>query len=109
MSNDKNITELRQHIAERDALFMNPTLESAQAWCIKNSFIPPYEKFDVPLATVHKARLQWLNATNTMLAESIAWLEANGYEPTFRGAPPLTPKQRDADRIEIGMPPLGET
>ncbi len=34
----------------------------------------------VPLATVHKARLQWLGATDDMLAESRAFLFDHGYE-----------------------------
>ena len=34
----------------------------------------------VPLATVHKARLQWLDATDDMLAESRAFLFDHGYE-----------------------------
>jgi hypothetical protein len=52
----------------------------------------------VPLIAMHKARLQWLGATDAMLAESMEWLIARGYETTMQGAPPLTPQRRDAAR-----------
>jgi hypothetical protein len=89
----------------RDALFYKPNLVDATAWWNKQGLPTPL-RFDVPLATVHKARLQWLDATDEMLTESVAWLLANGYETTCRGAPPLTPERRDADRVSLGKPPL---
>jgi hypothetical protein len=62
---------------------------------------------DVPLATVHKGRLQWLDATDAMLAESAAWLDAHGYNVEgLRGMPPLTPAERDRQRAFQGKPPL---
>lgn len=97
--------ELKAWLEKRDALLCNPTLEVATAYWIENKFPTP-ERFDVPLAMVHKARLQWLDATDAMLAESIAWLTSHDYEPTTNGAPPLTPERRDADRISLGKPPL---
>jgi hypothetical protein len=97
--------ELRTMLAERDALFRNPTLEAAQAFWLKSNF-ETWKRPDVPLAATHKARLQWLDATDHMLAESIEWLKANGYELTMKGAPPLTPEQRDAERRFLGKPPL---
>jgi hypothetical protein len=89
----------------RDALFYKPNLVDATAWWNKQG-LPTPARFDVPLATVHKARLQWLDATDAMLAESVQWLTEHGYETTWQGAPPLTPEQRDADRKTIGKPPL---
>ena len=94
-------------LRERDELFTNPTLEGAVKF---------YEKFgnvdwarpDVPLAALHKARLQWLDATDIMIAESLKWLKDHKYENTFQGAPPLTPEKRDADRVTIGKKPLRE-
>lgn len=106
MSNNDDRKELKKWLAERDKLFLNPTLEAAQQYWIRHNF-PPWAKPDVPLAMVHKGRLQWLDATDEMLAESIAWLEANGYKTTMKGAPPLTPERRDADRATLGKPPLG--
>lgn len=96
---------LESFLAERNALYRNPTEEAAAAFWVKRSFAPPVDP-TVPLATVHKARLQWLEATDAMLAESAAWLKAHGYETTTHGAPPLTPEQRDADRAALGKPPL---
>jgi hypothetical protein len=44
----------------------------------------PLKRPDVPLAALHKARLQWLGATDAMLAESIGWLTMRGYETSSR-------------------------
>jgi hypothetical protein len=96
---------LKAFLAERDELFRNPTQDAAIAYWEKKKLPPPVDP-SVPLATVHKARLQWLDATNEMLEESKQWLLARGYETTLRGAPPLTPERRDADRKTIGRPPL---
>jgi hypothetical protein len=106
MQNDP-LKEIQEFNRKRNELFRNPTLEAATAH-LKEMGITGFEREDVPLATVHKARLQWLEATNQMITESIAWLKEHGYETTFKGAPPLTPEQRDSDRIEIGKKPLGE-
>jgi hypothetical protein len=93
---------------KRDALFRDMTLEHAikvfdeQLFGDKRDWARP----DVPLAAAHKARLQWLDATDAMLEESIRWLTERGYETSWQGAPPLTPEQRDADRKTLGKPPL---
>ena len=100
--------ELKAFLEKRDALFRNPTLEAATAYWKENN-LPPLERFDVQLATVQKARLQWLDATDAMLAESIAWLTSHDYDVTLKGAPPLSPERRDADRISLGKKPLNET
>jgi hypothetical protein len=99
------MNDLNKFKAERDALFRNPTLEAAEAYWAANGFEPPHEP-TVPLAMVHKARLQWLDATDAMLAESAAWLRDNGYQTTLRGGRPLTPIDRDAQRMMHGKPPL---
>jgi len=57
------------YLAALEALFRNPNDEVARAWWTSEGHAPPAHP-DVPLATVHKARLQWLNATDDMLAES---------------------------------------
>jgi hypothetical protein len=102
------VSDLEQHLTARSALFRNPTLEAAAAWWRgarpRESPLSPL----TPLASVHKARLQWLDATDAMLAESLAWLKEHGWEPTLAGAPPLTPETRDANRKILGKPPLGE-
>jgi len=97
--------ELETLFAERDALFRNPRAREARLWWEKSGNPPPVDP-TVPLATVHKARLQWLGATDEMIIESMNWLLARGYETTMMGAPPMTPKQRDAQRVEIGKEPL---
>ena len=94
-----------QFLEKRNALFRNPNIVDATAWWVSEGHPNPV-RLDVPLATVHKARLQWLDATDEMIAESMAWLQANGYKTTMHGAPPLTPERRDADRISIGKEPL---
>lgn len=97
--------QLKAFLAERDDLFRNPTLEAAHAYWKEQGFPQPVVP-DGPLAVVHKARLHWLDATDTMLRESREWLAANGYEDTLKGAPPLTPETRDAERKARGFPPL---
>jgi hypothetical protein len=97
--------QVRAFLAERDGLFRNPTLDGALAYWKDHDFPPPVDP-SVPLATVHKARLHWLDATDAMLRESQEWLLANGYETTIKGVPPLTPETRDAERRSHGVPPL---
>jgi hypothetical protein len=107
MNPDDDLDRLRaEFIARRDAVFREPTLERAIEF---DGLFNHAERADAPLAGVHKARLQWLDATDAMLAESIAWLTSHGYETSWRGAPPLTPEQRDADRARIGKPPLAQS
>lgn len=98
--------DLKAHLARRDALFRQPNAADAMAWWNETmSNIPPHDPL-VPLAACHKARLQWLDATDAMIAESMAWLQANDYGTDMNGAPPLTPERRDADRISLGKKPL---
>jgi hypothetical protein len=99
--------ELIAFLNKRDALFRNPNIVDATKWWV-NEGSPDPERPTVPLATVHKARLQWLDATDAMIAESMAWLEANDYQTDMNGAPPLTPERRDADRISLGKEPLNK-
>lgn len=108
MPNTQRNRDLQKDINERNAIFANPTLEAATAWLRKKFG----EKLvlvqsDVPLASAHKARLQWIGASDAMMEESRSWLVSHGYDTTFYGAPPLTPDQRDADRMSRGLPPLG--
>jgi hypothetical protein len=93
-------------LAERDALFRDLTEESANQWWNRQGHPRPTEP-TVPLAACHKARLQWLGATDAELAESVQWLREHGYTAAWHGAPPLTPEQRDAERATHGKPPLG--
>jgi hypothetical protein len=97
--------ELKAFLAKRNALFRNPNIVDATKWWVSEGHPAPVRP-DVPLATVHKARLQWLDATDAMIAESMAWLQANDYSTDMKGAPPLTPERRDADRISLGKKPL---
>ncbi len=87
----------------REELLRNPTLEGATAYYAELGLTQLYNDPTVPLAAVHKARLQWLNSTNAMLEESKCWLLANNYQITMGGLPPLTPESRDAQRKALGM------
>ena len=99
--------ELADFLKLRDEVFNNPTIDSATALWNKQGFPPPVH-FTVPLAAVHKARLQWLDATDMQIMESRHWLLDNGYEPTSRGISALTPERRDAERVAIGKKPLNQ-
>ena len=107
MKNDDYEERLKKFLDKRDALFRNPTAEAALKYWQEQRFSPPLEP-SVPLASVHKARLQWLEATDAMLAESVKWLQDSDYHETLKGAPPLTPETRDAQRVMLGKKPLGE-
>ena len=61
--------------------------------------------FPVPLAAVHKTRLQWLDATDDMLAESRAFLFDHGYEAGLN-IRAYKSKTRDAARVKLGLAPL---
>ena len=98
--------QVAAYLAERDALFRDPNPGGALAHWKKYGYPKPVAP-SVPLAIIHKARLQWLNATDAMLQESREWLKEHNYELDVRGAPPLTPETRDAQRKALGMPPLG--
>jgi hypothetical protein len=98
--------QLAAYLAERDALFRDPNPQAALAHWKKYGYAKPVAP-SVPLAVIHKARLQWLDATDAMLQESREWLEAHAYETDLRGAPPLTPETRDAQRKALGRLPLG--
>jgi hypothetical protein len=98
--------QLKEFLAERDALFRNPTAANVRKYRASNMIFPGSSPIEVAMAAVHKARLQWLDATDEMIIESTAWLRARGYETTFKGAPALTPTMRDAQRAALGKPPL---
>lgn len=98
--------QLGAYLAERNALFREPNPEGALAHWKKYGYPEPVAP-SVPLAVIHKARLQWLDSTDAMLRESLEWLEAHNYETDLRGASPLTPETRDADRKARGLLPLG--
>ncbi len=95
---------LDEYLAAREALFRNPSDEEARAWWTSEGYPPPIHP-TVPLETIHKARLQWLDATDDMLAESRAFLFDHGYGavPNFRGYTTMT---RDAARAKLGLAPL---
>jgi hypothetical protein len=104
-----NVTEhedLKDFLTMRNDAFRDMTLEKARAFWDAQGFPPPVAE-DVPLGALHKARTQWLEATDAMLAESVQWLKDHGYRVTMREADPLTPEQRDRDRALVGKPPLG--
>lgn len=105
---DDEAKQLKEFLAERNAVFRNPTLELATAFWERQGLPTPSDK-KVPLASVHKARLQWLGATNYQIKESLSWLKRNGYGSEMHGAPPLTPERRDADRVSLGKKPLGDS
>lgn len=100
--------ELKTFLAMRNDAFRDMTLAKARAFWDAQGFPAPVAD-DVPLGALHKARLQWLDATDEMLAESVQWLKDHHYDGTMRGADPLTPQTRDEQRVGMGKPPLGRT
>lgn len=90
----------------RAALFRNPTLEAATAYCRAAGFPEPQDPLE-PLAIVHHQRLRWIDATDAMLAESAQFFRDH---PTLalriKGPHPLTPITRDMRRVMAGKPPL---
>jgi hypothetical protein len=73
--------DFQAYLVKREALFRNPTLEGATALMVDAGAgvdLGALERPDVPLAALQKARLQWLGATDAMLAESIGWLTMRG-------------------------------
>lgn len=97
--------DLTKFLAERDALFHDMTLERVTAYWNAQGFPPPVHPL-VPLAAMHKARLQWLGATDAMLVESAQWLKDHDYGVTMKGSDPLNPVTRDFQRMQQGKPPL---
>ena len=95
---------LDTYLAAREALFRNLSDEAARAWWRSEGYAPPVHP-GVPLATVHKARLQWLDATDDMLVESRAFLFDHGYGAGLNICA-YTSKSRDAERAKRGLPPL---
>jgi hypothetical protein len=98
------LEELKEYLRKRDELFCNPTLERAKEFM----HAPPegWSGEDVPLAGVHKARLQWIDVTDAMIEESTKWLIEHNYNTSFQGAPPYTPERRDDERATRGLAPL---
>lgn len=79
----------------------NPTLEAA-----RKLFPEPrggWKDRLEPLAALHRARMNWLDATDEMLEESDRWLSERGYP---RGEVYLTPEERDEMRERLGLGPL---
>jgi hypothetical protein len=72
---------LHEYLAAREALFRNPSDEGARAWWTSEGYAPPFHP-TAPLATVHKGRLQWLDALH-----SFGWLAGKSRLPP----PPLPP------------------
>ena len=57
------------------------------------------------MATIHRVRLLWLDATDDMLAESRAFLFDHGYDAGLN-IRAYTSKTRDAARAKLGLAPL---
>ncbi len=95
---------LNDYLAALEALFRNPNDEAARDWWTSEGYAPPAYP-DVPLATIHRVRLQWLDAADDMLAESRAFLFDHGYEAGLNILA-YTSKTRDAARAKLGLAPL---
>ena len=95
---------LNGYLAALEALFRNPNDEAASAWWASEGYSPPFHP-TVPLEMVHKTRLQWLDATDEMLAESRAFLFDRGYGaiPNIRAYKSRT---RDVARTKLCLLPL---
>ncbi len=67
---------------EHIAVLRNPTLLGAmKLWDFSRLGLP--ENDTVPLAGVHKARLQWSGASKRQIKESKKWLSDHGYSESF--------------------------
>ncbi len=95
---------LNGYLAALEALFHNPSDEAARAWWTSEGYAPPFHPA-VPLATIHRSRLQWLDATDDMLAESRSFLFDHGYDAGLN-IRAYTSRTRDAERAKRGLPPL---
>jgi hypothetical protein len=95
---------LNEYLVAREAVLRNPTDAAARAWWASEGYAPPTHP-TVPLAMVHKVRLQWFHATDAMLADSRAFLFDHGYECGLN-IRAYTSKTRDAERAKHGLPPL---
>ncbi|MGO9432130.1 hypothetical protein [Rhodoblastus sp.] len=93
------------YLGALEALFLNPSDEAARAWWASEGYAPPFHPA-VPLATIHRVRLQWLDATDDMLAESRAFLFDHGGYDAGPNLLAYTSKTRDAARAKRGLPPL---
>ncbi len=96
---------LNGYLTALEALLENPSDEAAHAWWASEGYAPPVHP-TVPLATIHRARLQWLDATDDMLAESRAFLFDHGCYDAGPNIRAYTSKTRDAARAKRGLPPL---
>ena len=90
------------------SLFRNPSDEAARAWWTSEGYAPPAHP-PVPLATVHKARLQWLDATDTMLARaalscSTTATPASKSAPTRRGVGTPSGQSAACRRLVVSLP-----
>jgi hypothetical protein len=97
---------LNGYLAALEAMFRNPSDEAARAWWASEGYAPPFHP-GVPLATIHRVRLQWLDATDDMLAESRAFLFDHGGYDASSNLLAYTSRTRDAARAKRGLPPLG--
>ena len=95
---------LNEYLVARETVLRNPSDEAARAWWASEGYAPPAHP-TVPLATVHRVRLQWLDATDAMLAESRAFLFDHGYAG-LNNIRAYTSRSRDAERAKRGLPPL---
>ncbi len=96
---------LNAYLAALEAMFLNPSDEAARAWWTSEGYAPPFHP-GVPLATIHRVRLQWLDATDDMLAESRAFLFDHGGYDAGPNLLAYTSRTRDAARAKRGLPPL---
>ena len=96
---------LNGYLTALEALLLNPNEEPARAWWMSEGYAPPLHP-GVPLATIHRSRLHWLDATDDMLAESRSFLFDHGGYDAGPSISVYTSKTRDAARAKRGLPPL---
>jgi hypothetical protein len=95
---------LNEYLVARETVLRNPSDEASRAWWASEGYAPPAHP-TVPLAMVHTIRLQWLDATDAMLADSRAFLFDHGYKAGLN-IRAYTSKTRDAERAKHGLAPL---
>lgn len=80
--------ESKRYVEWRDAFFRRADANEALAFFLGKSGGTFPEREDVPLAAIHKARLQVTSFTEDEKAVSRAWLKEHGYSEALGGVSP---------------------
>ena len=83
--------QIRAYLAKRDACLRNATMADA-VWLWREAKMAPPDDPIMPLVALHKARVQWRDASEGEVSASRRWLIERGYPVPVRPADfPRTP------------------